>query len=117
LEFRLIKNNSIFQNLNSIEIGPVPYEVLALFSVNWKDDWKLAMQQIRKINDTFYQHLAKTDAFDKAIIQLFDHALQDFENIIDEGIPAMSLKSFKHLFQQHWNTKSIAFYGNSLDGL
>jgi CRISPR/Cas system-associated exonuclease Cas4 (RecB family) len=117
VEFRLIKNNSIFQNLKSIEIGPVPDELLALLSVNWKDDWKLAMQQIRKINDTLYQHLAKTDAFEKAIIQGFDHALQDFENIIDEGIPAMSLKSFKHLFQQHWNTKSIAYHGNPLDGL
>ena len=117
VEFRLIKNNSIFQNLKSIEIGTVPDELLALLSVNWKDDWKLAMQQIRKINDTLYQHLAKTDAFEKAIIQGFDHALQDFENIIDEGIPAMSLKSFKHLFQQHWNTKSIAYHGNPLDGL
>jgi ATP-dependent helicase/nuclease subunit B len=117
VEFRLIKNNSIFQNLKSIEIGPVPDQLLALLSVNWKDDWKLAMQQIRKINDTLYQHLAKTDAFEKAIIQGFDHALQDFENIIGEGIPAMSLKSFKHLFQQHWNTKSIAYHGNPLDGL
>ena len=117
VEFRLIKNNSIFQNANSIEIGKVPDQLLSMLSVNWKDDWKIAMQQIRKINDTLYQHLTKTDAFEKAIIQGFDHALQDFENIIDEGIPAMSLKSFKHLFQQHWNTKSIAYHGNPLDGL
>ncbi|MBI1836354.1 MAG: PD-(D/E)XK nuclease family protein [Flavobacteriia bacterium] len=34
-----------------------------------------------------------------------------------EGLPAMSLGSFKKLFQQHWSQKSIAYHGNPLEGL
>jgi RecB family exonuclease len=50
-------------------------------------------------------------------VQGFDHALIDFDNIVQEGLPDMSLKSFRQLFQQHWSSKSIAYHGNPLDGL
>ena len=41
----------------------------------------------------------------------------DFQHCIEEGIPDMSLRSFKHLFNQHWSQKSIAYHGNPLDGI
>jgi CRISPR/Cas system-associated exonuclease Cas4 (RecB family) len=117
IEQRLVKNNSIFQNSSSLKIGEIPDQILELMTKNWGADWKVAMQQIRKLNTLIYSSFKEEDAFEKAIIQGFDHALQDFGNIIEEGLPEMSLKSFKHLFQQHWNTQSIAYHGNPLDGL
>ena len=36
---------------------------------------------------------------------------------MQEGLPDMSMKSFRQLFQQHWSSKSIAYHGNPLDGL
>ena len=41
----------------------------------------------------------------------------EFENLVVEGLPQMSLRSFKQLFNQHWSQKSIAYHGNPLDGL
>jgi len=117
IEFRLIEKNSIFQTVSKLQIGNLPDKILQLLTVNWKNDWLNAVQLIRELNNLLFSNLKDTDAFERAILQGFDQNLVDFENILREGIPDMSLKSFKHLFQQHWNTKSIAYHGNPLDGL
>jgi CRISPR/Cas system-associated exonuclease Cas4 (RecB family) len=117
LEQHLIRRNSIFQPVKNLSIGPIPDRILELMAVNWQSEWKTAMSTIREINTVLYASFGEQDAFEKAIVQGFDHSLQDFSNIVQEGLPDMSLKSFKHLFQQHWNTKSIAYHGNPLDGL
>lgn len=117
LEQELIKRNSIFQSVNKIKTGEISDALLFIFTQNWKNDWQAALKQIREINDLLYRNFEKEEEFEKAIIQGFDHALLDFENLVIEGLPEMSLKSFKHLFQQHWNTKSIAYHGNPLEGL
>lgn len=80
-------------------------------------NWEIAMQAIRSLNELLFSNFSEEDAFEKAIVQGFDQALLDFENLVKEGLPVMSLKSFRHLFQQHWNTKSIAYHGNPLEGL
>jgi len=117
LEQNLIKRNSIFQPVKNLSIGPVPDKILDFMAINWEGNWQTAMTMIRELNTLLYSAFADQDAFEKAIIQGFDHSLQDFNNIVHEGLPDMSLKSFKHLFQQHWNTRSIAYHGNPLDGL
>jgi hypothetical protein len=117
LEKNLISRNSIFQTASKINIGKVPDKILQLLTTNWKNNWVNSLQFIREINDVLYQNFKETDDFEKAIIQGFDHALQDFENLVKEGLPEMNLKSFKFLFQQHWNTKNIAYHGNPLEGL
>lgn len=50
-------------------------------------------------------------------MESFDGYLVDFQNIVSEGLPEMSLKSFRMLLNQHWNTKSIAYHGNPTEGL
>lgn len=117
LEYKLIQRNSIFQTVSKITIGEIPDKLLELLTKNWKNDWLLGIHSIREMNNLLFSNFQETDAFEKAVIQGFDHSLLDFENILKEGIPEMSIKSFKHLFQQHWNTKSIAYHGNPLDGL
>ncbi len=117
LETELIRKNSIFQTVTKIKIGAVPDAILAQLTQNWAGNWEIAMQAIRSLNELLFSNLSDEDAFEKAIVQGFDQALLDFENLVKEGLPVMSLKSFRHLFQQHWNTKSIAYHGNPLEGL
>jgi len=76
-----------------------------------------AIQTIRALNRELYNSFGKDDEFEKAILETFDREIIDFENLVREGLPEMTLKSFKHLFFQHWNTKSIAYHGNPIDGL
>lgn len=113
----LIAKNSIFVNPSNVKIGPLCDQLLQLACTNWEGDWNIALQQIRNSNALIYENLKETDAFEKAIVMTFDEALVDFQNLCLEGLPQMSLRSFKHLFQQHWTNKSIAFHGNPLDGL
>ena len=117
LETELIRKNSIFQTVTKIKIGAVPDAILAQLTQNWVGNWEIAMQAIRSLNELLFSNFSEEDAFEKAIVQGFDQALLDFENLVKEGLPVMSLKSFRHLFQQHWNTKSIAYHGNPLEGL
>ena len=80
-----------------------PASILAHLTQNWDGNWEIAMQAIRSLNELLFSNFSKEDAFEKAIAQGFDQALLDFENLVKEGLPVMSLKSFRHLFQQHWN--------------
>lgn len=116
LERELIKRNAIFVNHEKLALGENAMELLKDLVVPWKD-WNTAMAQIRSLNKRIYKQLDSTFAFEKAALEAFDFSLIDFENILSEGIPTMSLKSFKQLFNQHWGTKSIAYHGNPLDGL
>ena len=84
---------------------------------DWNGDWLSAIQTIRALNRELYNSFGKDDEFEKAILETFDREIIDFENLVREGLPEMTLKSFKHLFFQHWNTKSIAYHGNPIDGL
>src|SRR5690606_37288926 len=116
-EAEIIKYNRIFINPEKLEIGNLALSLLNNLTLDWNADWKNAMVSIRKMNELIYKNLEKEFAFEKAVIQCFDSALIDFQNCIEEGIPTMSLKSFKHLFNQHWGMKSIAYHGNPINGL
>lgn len=116
-EADVIKKNRIFVNPEKLEIGDLALTLLNHLTLDWNADWKNVMVSIRKMNELIYKNLEKEFAFEKAVIQCFDSALIDFQNCIEEGIPTMSLKSFKHLFNQHWGMKSIAYHGNPIIGL
>jgi len=117
VEHDIIRRNSIFLSLDKIDIGPIGNKFMQLIFSPWKDDFVKAMRLIRHLSNEIYTLLKEEFAFEKAILQGFDSALIDFENIVSEGLPAMSLRSFKTLFNQHWNLKSIAYHGNPLEGL
>jgi CRISPR/Cas system-associated exonuclease Cas4 (RecB family) len=69
------------------------------------------------LSTEIYKGLQEEFAFEKAMLEAFDHSLVEFENILSEGIPEMSLKSYRQLFNMHWGSRSIAYHGNPLDGL
>lgn len=117
IEQKLIQNNRIFVAIKNLNFSGISHQLLQLFTQNWSNNWVIAIETIRTINQLIYSNLQQTDGFEKAVVQGFDHALIDFDNIVQEGLPDMSMKSFRQLFQQHWSSKSIAYHGNPLDGL
>ena len=117
LEQETIRKNKIFQRVDSLNIGQKAAIMLQSLSINWKNDWKLAMSQIRKLNNILLESLSQNAEFERNIVLIFDDALLEFQRIIEEGIPEMNLRSFKSLFYQHWNGKNMAFHGNPTNGL
>lgn len=113
----VVRYNRIFIKASNLNIGPKMKKILEIILEPWKEDWVKVVALIRNLNKEIYQKLEKPLAFERAIVACFDHSLIDFENIANEGLPEMSLRSFRHLFNQHWNTQNIAFHGNPLDGL
>lgn len=117
LEQDIVKYNRIFIKVNSLQIGATIDSILTLLSTNWENDWNLAMKLIRSMNQQVFKVLTQDHQFEKALLEGFDKALVDYQNIISEGLPEMNLRSFKNLFNQHWGMKSIAYHGNPIEGL
>jgi len=122
VEKAIIRYNKIFINAENLEIGNKAKKLFSLLVEPWKDsngiwNWELAIGNIRKMNRIIYGSLEKEFAFEKAIVEGFDHSLIEFENLVTEGLPTMNLNSFEQLFGQHWGMKSIAYHGNPLKGL
>lgn len=116
-ERTIIKRNSIFVNVQNLKLGPVASGMLALITEPWDQNWLNGLKTIRALSSRLYKELTDEFAFEKAMLEAFDHSLVEFENILTEGIPEMSLKSYRQLFNMHWGARSIAYHGNPLDGL
>ena len=117
LEHEIIKKNRIFLNVSSIQLEGSAKELLTLLTTDWQGNWGIALEIIREMNRKLYAGLTDTMAFERAMLQCFDAAITEMQNLVDEGLPNMQLKSFRQLFQQHWSRKSIAYHGNPTDGL
>ncbi|XOV66579.1 MAG: PD-(D/E)XK nuclease family protein [Fluviicola sp.] len=117
LEHEIIERNRIFLNVPTINLRGIAKELLILITTDWQENWSEALALFRELNQRLYSGFAETMAFERAMLQCFDNALLEMENLVNEGLPKMQLKSFKLLFQQHWSRKSIAYHGNPIDGL
>lgn len=117
LEETIIQKNWIFIAPKQILLGKKLEKIIEIAGVNWKRDWKIAMHQIRSLNRILFSEFSEENQFERALIHSFDNALIEFQNIVSEGLPEMSLRSFRGLFTQHWSNKGIAYHGNPVDGL
>lgn len=117
LESEIRKRNIIFQNPSKIEVPERIRTLLQLLYTDWKSDWKMALANMRSFNRLLHDQFPESAEFETAVIQRFDEAIIDFENCVSEGLPEMSIRSFRNLFQQQWASDSIAYYGNPMDGL
>ncbi len=117
VEQETIRKNKIFQNVANLPLDAKVMELLELMNTDWKNDWQLAMDCVRKINAFLLNLMPSTAAFERNILAIFDEALVGFQQILSENIPYFNLRSFKLLFFQHWNKKSIAYHGNPINGL
>ncbi len=117
LEETIIQRNWIFISSKNFRLGDRLEKILEIAGTDWKKDWGRAMKNIRLLNRILFRELPKENQFERALIHSFDSALIEFQNIVSEGLPGMSLRSFRGLFTQHWSNKGIAYHGNPVDGL
>ena len=117
VERNAIRYNKIFQNISSIQQSEELSRLCGLVFENWNENWSKALVNIRTLNTFFINRMDEGFEFEKTILYVFDEALVELQNIIEEGIPEMSQKSFKLFFDQHWISKSISFSGDQEEGL
>ncbi len=119
VENRVARHNKLFINPahEANRIGPVADKLLELMNRSWNEDFIAGTALIRETNRFIYSCLGKQFNFEKAVLQAFDSALAEFENILSEGIPAMSQRTFRSLFNQHWSNHAVAYHGDPLEGL
>lgn len=117
IERDAIKKNRIFQSIDSIKISQIMGEIVDLIFGNWNEDWEKAIGSIRQLNSIIIKNISNENSFERTILQVFDESLIELQNIITEGIPEMSQKSFKLFFDQHWYQKNIAFKGDQKEGV
>src|SRR5690606_35363393 len=103
LEQKIIEKNWIFVSLKEIAISPDIDKLIAIIHNDWDANWEVGISCIRNLNKLLFQLVGTDNHFEKALLQSFDSALIDFENTVSEGLPTMSIRSFKTLFNQHWS--------------
>ncbi len=117
IERDAIRYNKIFQNISSLKQSEELSKLCGLAFENWNENWSEALSNIRALNTFFINRMDEDFEFEKTILYVFDEALVELQNIIEEGIPKLSQKSFKLFFDQHWISKSINFSGDQEEGL
>ncbi|TNE55388.1 MAG: PD-(D/E)XK nuclease family protein [Bacteroidetes bacterium] len=117
-ELEMRSRNIVYQSLKRVRISEKADEVLDTLYTPWKNDWSLALEQIRKLNRLLFDALSEKHRFERAILQQFDQSLTDFQNMVhEENFPEMNLGNFRKLFQLQWGKQRIAYFGNPMDGL
>jgi CRISPR/Cas system-associated exonuclease Cas4 (RecB family) len=117
LEQNSKKYNRIVQRIDNLELSDRILSILKILSANWNEQWLMGIKNIRKANQIIFDTLSENHLFERAVVQHFDSSLIEIENIAQEGLPPMNLKSFGLLFKNHAFKKSIAYHGNPVDGL
>lgn len=117
VERNSIRYNKIFQSINTLKQSEDLSELCELVFENWSENWKQALSNIRALNAFFLDRMDVEFEFEKTILYVFDEGIVELQNIIEEGIPEMSQKSFRLFFDQHWTSRSISFSGDQEDGL
>jgi CRISPR/Cas system-associated exonuclease Cas4 (RecB family) len=112
-----IRKNKVFQIVDRLNLPPKAKELFDLITEDWKEDWSVALEKIRRLNALFVDSFDQIHEFERTTIQVFDQAMRGFESLLKEGIPNMEMRSFKLLLNQHWSTATIAFHGNPTNGL
>jgi RecB family exonuclease len=117
LESLALRKNRIFRNPDSVAVSERMNLLLKQVSLDWKGDWVVAMDALMTTLDLLRNWIPESFEYEHAVIGTFENALIEFSNIVSEGLPEMSLRSFRALMQQHWSNKSIAYHGNPASGL
>jgi CRISPR/Cas system-associated exonuclease Cas4 (RecB family) len=112
-----IRKNKVFQSVDRLNLPPKSKILFELVTEDWKEDWQVALGKIRELNVLFADSFDKIHEFERTAVQVFDQAMRGFESLLRDGIPAMEMRSFKLLLNQHWSTSTIAFHGNPTNGL
>jgi len=117
IEKKIRERNWIFVSKEKLTSSLRVELLLELIGTNWHNDWQKALQTIRALNNLLFEGLNTEQTIEKALLYSFDKALIDFQNMINEGLPDMKLRTFKNLLALQWQSASIAFFGSPTKGL
>lgn len=117
IETKIVQHNWHFIDRKELNMSPRLAQLNALLFEPWKNDWKVAMHTIQQLNECLDNWLGETHLLEKAIVRSFDDALIGLQNTVQEEMPVMGLSTFKNVFNQHWSSVSLAYFGNPLDGV
>jgi hypothetical protein len=101
LEQNSKKYNRIVQRIDNLELSDRILSILKILSANWNEQWLMGIKNIRKANQIIFDTLSENHLFERAVVQHFDSSLIEIENIAQEGLPPMNIKSFGLLFKNH----------------
>lgn len=116
-EKQTVKYNRVFQNIAQLNLQGVSQQLIELLSTPWQENWLLALQQLRQINALLLELIPQANDFEHTAILTFEQTCRQFENLLADGYPTMTLGSFKKLFYQHWTRANLAYIGNPTSGL
>lgn len=116
-EKQTVKYNRVFQNISQLKLQGSSQQLIHLLSTPWEQNWLSAIAQLRQLNACLLEIIPRANDFEHTAILTFEQACRQFENLLKEGYPNMTLGSFKKLFYQHWTKAHLAYLGNPTDGL
>jgi ATP-dependent helicase/nuclease subunit B len=118
IEGEILRKNWVLVYTSKLDFSETIKQLIACITQKWTEDYLAAIKIIRKSNAIIHQEIDEERyALERSAIYHFDSAIAKLEQILFEYQPKLLLKTFKNLFQQHWTSVSIAYYGNPLDGL
>lgn len=118
LEKEITDKNKLFIGKERVSHGHADLaEFYTLLGESWGNNWKQAMEVMRRLNRMVYAVLGEEDEFEKAILRAFDGSVQTFANQWTAEAPEMARRTFRNLFQQSYQSAAIAYEGNPIEGL
>ena len=119
-EQTIIEHNRIFIEVRDIvKTFPSLQKMISMFT-EWKNPSREGFACFNAIIEQLYglfRQDEKSHQLDLEILFHFSKAYKKIERITDKYPYDYDLKSFKRLFYQFWQSESLSFLGNPIDGL
>lgn len=117
IESDIVTKNRLFVSIDRLNFSPQFEQLNTFLFTPWENDWNAAVRAIQQLNTLLDNRLMEKNMLEKAVIRSFSAALTGLQNVLSGNIPDMHLGTFKNLFNQHWSTESLAYFGNPVEGL
>jgi ATP-dependent helicase/nuclease subunit B len=118
LESEAVQKNWHFIKRSSISDAPIVEQLLELLTTPWSRDWKKGLESIQELNYYLDAHFNEENEYEQTLIRSFTAAVQSLMNLFDTvEMPEMAPTTFKRLFEMHWSSENMAYYGNPLNGI
>ncbi len=118
IEAEAVQKNWHFIKKSSIAQTPIAQQLLEFLTIPWQKDWKKGLESIQELNYFLDLHFKEKNEYEQTLIRSFTGAVQSLINLFSlVNMPEMSSVTFKRLFEMHWSTENVAYYGNPLNGI
>ena len=111
--------NKVFVDLKELIRNFPDLEKVSFLISPWSDKNNNRINAFSSLNNTLYNTFIDKEnkRLDLEIVYQFSQGLVKFSDIIEVYQPSLSLSVFRKLFNQFWQSESISFLGNPIDGL